>query len=148
VFVANSFQDQLFPPGQMRRFYEGLRGPKKFYMDRGIHASSALPGLFGLPSAVWDDVHDWMGYWLKDEGTGIMARPSVTFQSPAGREDYWDLPKTHDDVLEARGGFPLVPVNPLTSISSLEALDAGELGLALKGGGDSAATSGIPVLSE
>ncbi len=148
VFVANSYQDQLFPPAQMRRFYEALTGPKRFYMDRGIHASSAIPGLFGLPSAVWNDVHGWMDHWLKDEKTSdVMSRPSVTFQAPGGREDYAEIPKAEPGVLESRD-LDLSPINQLTDLSELESTDTEELGLALTGGDDTAATSGIPVLSD
>ncbi len=136
VFVGNSYNDNLFPPTQMRAFFEQLQGPKKFYMDRGLHASSAVPGLFGLPSAVWDEVYRWMNHWLKNENTRTLAEPPVSFQTEKGREYFEKFPD-----LSTKS-------SPKQRLHFRSAAFTEAPKLTLEGGLDSAASSGLPLISE
>jgi predicted acyl esterase len=145
IFVANSYQDNLFPPAQMRPFFEQLSGPKMFYMDRGIHASSAAPGLFGLPSVIWSEVHRWMDQWLRDIDKGIPAQPPLSFQTERGREFYQEFPALTGKKVD----LSLSPLNQVivTGMNADQAKEA-QGQIRIVGGADSGATSGIPLVSE
>ncbi|MBC7658096.1 MAG: alpha/beta hydrolase [Chitinophagaceae bacterium] len=71
IFVANSHQDELFPPLQMEEFYTKLTGPKYFYIDDGVHAGSAIPGLFGRKAEVWTKVYAWLDHYLVDSNSPV-----------------------------------------------------------------------------
>lgn len=148
VFVANSYQDNLFPPRQMREFYEKLSGRKLFYMDPGIHTSSQLPGAFGLPSVVWDEVHRWLDHWLMGRETGILNQPPISFQTPRGREFYEEFPSLRDGN-NARDGkyaeFQLMPVNTVIPANSGR---TGDGLIHFNGQRDSGANTGIPLISD
>ncbi len=159
IFLANSYQDNLFPPAQMRAFYEQLTGPKRFYMDPGIHASSALPGLIGLPTTCWNETHQWFDQWLGGASSSLTALPPISFQGPQGREYFETFPALVDST-------PDLALNPLNSIfRSLpgprrtplaaelpgspddDVPDASDF-IEISSARDSGATSGIPLASE
>ncbi len=144
VLVANSYQDGLFPPLQMREFYEKLQGPKEFYLDKGIHASSAIPGLFGLPSAIWSEADRWFDYWLKDAPTGIMQQSPISFQTSRGREYFDKFPA----LLAKQSISALKPVNTLSDLGIAEENLEEVQGVSFTGSIDSGATSGIPLVSD
>jgi len=144
ILVANSYQDGLFPPAQMRDFYEKLQGPKEFYMDKGIHASSAIPGLFGLPSAVWNETHKWLDYWLQDVPTGILAQAPISMQSPRGREYFHEFPA----LIGKQSLTALTPVNSLNDLGDAEPSLNGLPGISFTGFVDSGATTGTPLISD
>ncbi len=144
VFVANSYQDALFPPLQMREFYEKLQGPKAFYLDKGVHASSAIPGLFGLPSPIWTETQRWFDYWLKGIDNGVSEQSPISFQTERGREYFDQFPT----LVNKQTSTTLKAVNELSDSN----VDTNELSatkiLAFTGNIDSGATSGIPLLSD
>ena len=144
VLVANSYQDGLFPPLQMREFYEQLQGPKEFYLDKGIHASSAIPGLFGLPSAIWSEADRWFDYWLKDVPTGIMQQSPISFQTNRGREYFDKFPA----LVTKQSITALRPVNALSELGVEEENFEAVQGLSFTGSIDSGATTGIPLVSD
>ncbi len=146
IFVGNSYQDNLFPPSQMREFYDKLTGPKMFYLDRGIHAMTAVPGLFGMPSEVWFDAHAWIDHWLLGTDTDIVRRPPVSFGTDRGREYYNEIPQPSS---AESAVFKLTALNKLVqkeSASNESTLS--NIVIRLIGNIDSSATSGIPLLSD
>lgn len=82
VFIIQGMNDDLFTSGQMVDFYEAYQGPKKITLAQGVHASSEMPGLFTLPSFIWDDTRLWFDYWLKGQDNGIMNTPPVSIYQP------------------------------------------------------------------
>lgn len=137
IFVANSYLDGLFPPLQMREFFDKLTVPKKFYLDQGLHASSALNGIFGLPSALWTETFEWLDYYL---GRGGQApREGIIFHSDKGDEVFSKFPR-----LGAKN-FIMRPRNSLTS--DREGSFRTE-SIHIVGNKDSGATSGIPILTD
>jgi predicted acyl esterase len=152
VLVANSYQDGLFPPAQMREFYEKLEGPKQFYLDKGIHASSAVPGLFGFPSDIWNETHRWFDTWLMDLPSSLRSQAPISMQGPRGREFYTAFPTLV-------GKQPLMQLKPVNKIADLgiieeikeeiaEEIEEAIEGIAFTGSIDSGATSGLPLLSD
>lgn len=141
VFLANSYQDALFPPRQNREFYDRLTGPKMFYMDKGVHTSSQLPGNLGLPNPVWEEAHRWLDHWLLGRDTGIMDQPPVSFQTPRGREFFRDFPAP-------RGSPESLALTPLNQVQPGPSRTADDGWIHFTGGRDSGATTGIPLLSD
>lgn len=147
IMVGNSYQDSLFPPNQMREFYEKLTGPKMFYMDHGIHAISAVPGMFGLPSEIWFDVHAWFDFHLLGKESEVVKRPPVSFGTDRGREYYAQIPQpssAETAVFRLKTLNKVVPKEPSSSRES----NVPSVVIRLIGNIDSAATSGIPLLSD
>ncbi len=143
IFLANSYQDNLFPPNQMRSFYEKLSGPKVFYLDRGIHASSAFPGNFGLPNDIWDETIRWLDYWLRDINTGVANKAPINFRIGKQSELYGTFPAMYDKKVD-------LILKPLNENSNKNDKSEAEIAasLAISGGLDSGATSGAPLLGE
>lgn len=141
VFVMNSYQDNLFPPRQMREFYDKLTGPKMFYTDPGVHTSSQLGGLIGLPNEIWSDVYRWLDHWLLGIDNGIERLPPISMQTPNGRERFEEFPSI-DSFVET---LPLTPVNQTTVLGSGRSNDKFIVFSTRK---DSGATTGIPILSD
>ncbi|MCX6130892.1 MAG: hypothetical protein NTX25_17770 [Proteobacteria bacterium] len=144
IFLANSYQDGLFPPSQIRSFYEQLQGPKAFYLDNGIHAVSAAPGLLGLPSPLWDEVHQWFDRWLRDPSNTKKTPDSISFQTQKGREYYTSFP----NLVSSRSKLPLKPVDGISDNGLELDLDRSTNMISFQGGVDSGATTGIPLLSD
>ncbi|MDQ3233677.1 MAG: prolyl oligopeptidase family serine peptidase, partial [Pseudobdellovibrionaceae bacterium] len=144
VLLANSYQDGLFPPAQMRAFYEKLEGPKQFYLDKGIHASSAIPGLFGLPSEVWNETHRWFDSYLQNLPNTLASQGPISMQTPGGREFYSQFPT----LVGKQAITTLKPVNELADLGVDEEILEALQGVSFTGSVDSGATSGLPLLSD
>ncbi|MBC7659637.1 MAG: CocE/NonD family hydrolase [Chitinophagaceae bacterium] len=134
VFVENSFLDALFPPLQMRGFYEKLEGPKSMTVDEGIHASASVSGLAGLPNPVWSDLHAWMDHWLIDESRPIHT--GITYRTHSTTESYKTFPALNSNTPR------------FTALNTLEKDSSGNSVIHFTGAIDSGATSGIPLLSD
>jgi hypothetical protein len=133
VFLANSFDDEFFNPGQMKALFDQLTGPKLFYVDPGNHAISVIPGLAGFRCAVWDYSQQWFDRWLLGIDNGPSAPSVVRFKTAKGVED---LPRFPDPL-------PSVAMKPLnTLVTSGTDNDQAEGWIQIKGGRDSGATSG------
>lgn len=144
IFLANSFEDNLFPPEQLREFFERLQGPKQLYMDRGIHASSSIPGLLGMPSETWRRAYAWLDQSLGVKGRDHQAAEApLLFATAHGIEAYSAFP-----VNAGRGqhDLTLVPLNRLRPDAADEAAKGARI--PFFGGSDSGASSGIPLASE
>ena len=136
VFLENSYLDALFPPLQMKSFFDKLQGPKRMMADEGIHASAAIPGILGLPSKVWDEVHDWMDHFLVD--SRIPIRTGVSFQDRF-RTDFYDrFPELSDQTITMK------PLNK----SMVDTLEGRRSVIRIRGNVDSGAKSGVPILSD
>ncbi|RYF41783.1 MAG: alpha/beta fold hydrolase, partial [Cytophagaceae bacterium] len=134
IFMENSYLDALFPPLQIRSFYERLEGPKRLSMDEGVHASSAISGIAGLPNAVWDDVHEWMDHWLVDDS--LPVKTGVSFRTRFTTDRYKEFPALSPQKLTMK------PLNTLSYDST------GHSVIQFNGNKDSGATTGIPLLSD
>lgn len=133
VFLENSYLDALFPPLQIKGFYEKIQSPKRMMADEGIHASAAIPGLFGLPSPVWSEVHNWFDHFLVDSRINI--RTGLSFQNGLFTDYYQDYPK--------RNSSPIA-LNALNKRSSID----GRSVVSIRGNIDSGAKSGIPIIAD
>jgi len=141
VFIANNFDDQLFPPNQMLNFFSRLTGPKKFVVNQGIHASAEIGGILGLPSRIWDDAIRWFDYWFYRDRNGILDEKPLSMERGGRLEFYNSLPNSTQSM-----DLPLEPLNRLSRVSGLN-LPGVQGILAINGRRDSGATTGVPLLS-
>ena len=135
VFLENSYLDALFPPAQIRPFYDSLEGVKRMIADEGIHASSSISGLLGLKSELWDELHDWMDHWLVDSGRPI--KTGITFRTRGETGTYQSFPELN---------YRSTPFKPLKPTET-DAVSGRSI-LSFQGNRDSGATSGIPIISD
>ncbi|XFC39128.1 alpha/beta fold hydrolase [Stenotrophomonas indicatrix] len=84
VFLANAFNDSLFPPGQLVDFFNQLKGPKQLQLRHGDHALNEALGALGIPNEVYDSVGDWFDHYLKGVANGIDREPAVQLKSQKG----------------------------------------------------------------
>ncbi len=136
VFLENSYLDALFPPLQIRSFYDKLQGPKRMMTDEGLHASAAIPGILGLPSNVWNEVHNWMDHFLLDDR--IPIRTGVSFQDRFQTDYYQDFPELSPQTLQMKG----------LNRSVIDTENDGRSVIRIKGNIDSGASSGFPLISD
>ena len=66
VFIANTLGDCLFTPNQFIGFFSDLNVPKHLEFAAGDHAGPELPGLFGIPTEVWNRAQEWNDFYLLD----------------------------------------------------------------------------------
>jgi predicted acyl esterase len=135
VFMENSYLDALFPPLQIKPFFDRIEGEKRMVTDEGIHASAAIPGILGLPSDLWSEVHNWMDHFLVDEN--IPIKTGLSFKTKKDTKYYSSYPAPSYDALRftARNSFQTND-------------DSGKAVIRFRGNVDSGATSGTPVLSD
>ena len=84
VFLANAFNDSLFPPGQLVDFFNQLKGPKQLQLRHGDHALNEALGALGIPNEVYDSAGDWFDHYLKGVANGIDREPAVQLKSQNG----------------------------------------------------------------
>lgn len=83
MFIVHSWNDDLFEPNQILKFYKELNVPKKLHIANGPHGLDAGRGDLFVPNKIWDDARRWFDYWLKgDRDNGIDKEPAVTFFQP------------------------------------------------------------------
>ncbi|MEU4197759.1 alpha/beta fold hydrolase [Kribbella sp. NPDC026611] len=64
VFLANAFEDSIFPPSQYTDFFTSLTGPKRLLLAHGDHATPEVTGAIGLPNETWDELATWLRHYL------------------------------------------------------------------------------------
>lgn len=84
IMLANSFQDSIFPPGQLTDFYRKLTGPKRLMLQPGDHATSEAPGLFGVPNDAWAATARWFDHYLRGADNGVDAENPVQLKASNG----------------------------------------------------------------
>ncbi|NPV58482.1 MAG: CocE/NonD family hydrolase [Actinobacteria bacterium] len=93
MLIVGSWNDDLFEPNQMMRFYQELKAPKMLYIANGIHGLDAGFGPRWAGKEIWELVRRWFDYWLKGEDNGILDEPPVRLFRPWKRtveaEEAW-----------------------------------------------------------
>ncbi|TDD49510.1 X-Pro dipeptidyl-peptidase [Kribbella antibiotica] len=84
VFLANAFEDSIFPPTQYTDFFTALTVPKRLQFAHGDHAVPEVPGAIGLPNETWDELVAWMRHYLNGTDNGADAEKSVQLKSQRG----------------------------------------------------------------
>jgi dienelactone hydrolase len=77
VFLANAFEDSIFPPTQYTDFFTRLTGPKRLLFAHGDHATPEVTGAIGLPNEVWDELAPWLRHYLTGADNGADQEPPV-----------------------------------------------------------------------
>lgn len=117
VFLANAFEDSIFPPVQYKDFFGQLTGPKRLMLAHGDHATPEITGAVGLPNEVWDELTGWLDHFLRGSANGAEAEPAVQLKSQQGTwRRYADWPAanrtsylTEPGGLARTGGFAQAP---------------------------------------
>ncbi|HEY1489227.1 MAG TPA: CocE/NonD family hydrolase, partial [Micromonosporaceae bacterium] len=78
VMIANAWEDSIFPPAPLLRFYDALTTPKRLELAVGDHTTPELDGLFGRPDLTIGDAVAWFNHYLLGRPNGIdRAQPIV-----------------------------------------------------------------------
>ncbi|MEV6412217.1 alpha/beta fold hydrolase [Kribbella sp. NPDC051718] len=81
VFLANAFEDSIFPPTQYTDFFTQLTGPKRLLLAHGDHATPEVTGAIGLPNEVWDELAPWLKHFLTGADNGADQEAPVQLKS-------------------------------------------------------------------
>jgi len=81
VFLANAFEDSIFPPTQYTDFFTALTVPKRLQFAHGDHAIPEVPGAIGLPNETWDELIAWTRHYLTGANNGADAESPVQLKS-------------------------------------------------------------------
>ncbi|MFC9693192.1 CocE/NonD family hydrolase [Kribbella sp. NPDC056951] len=81
VFLANAFEDSIFPPTQYTDFFTALTGPKRLQFAHGDHSTPEVPGAIGLPNETWDELVAWMRHYLTGADNGADTEKPVQLKS-------------------------------------------------------------------
>ncbi|MFC0622907.1 CocE/NonD family hydrolase [Kribbella deserti] len=84
VFLANAFEDSIFPPTQYTDFFTRLTVPKRLHFAHGDHATPEVTGAIGLPNETWDELAGWLRHHLTGAANGADAKPPVQLKSQRG----------------------------------------------------------------
>jgi predicted acyl esterase len=84
VFLANAFEDSIFPPTQYTDFFTQLTGPKRLLFAHGDHATPEVTGALGLPNETWTELVDWLRHYLTGADNGADAEAPVQLKSQRG----------------------------------------------------------------
>ncbi len=83
MFLANAFNDSLFPPGQLVDFFNRLKGPKQLQLRHGDHASTRPLALSVFPMRCMPQ-RAWFDHYLKGVTNGIERQATVQLKSQKG----------------------------------------------------------------
>ncbi len=86
MLIVGSWNDDLFEPNQMMRFFERLNAPKMLYIANGIHGLDAGFGPRWAGREIWALTKRWFDHWLKDEDNGVLEESPVRLHRPWKRE--------------------------------------------------------------
>lgn len=75
VFLANGFEDSIFPPQQLIGFFDKLTTPKRLQLAEGDHGGPELNALQGKPDATVTSAIQWLDHYLRgvDNGANTQA---------------------------------------------------------------------------
>jgi len=84
VFLANAFEDSIFPPTQYTDFFTRLTGPKRLLLAHGDHSTPEGSGAVGLPNETWDELVRWLQRYLTGADNGADDEAPVQLKSQLG----------------------------------------------------------------
>ncbi|GAB2660934.1 CocE/NonD family hydrolase [Kribbella swartbergensis] len=84
VFLANAFEDSIFPPTQYTDFFTRLTGSKRLLLAHGDHATPEASGAIGLPNETWDELAAWLHHHLTGVDNGAGDEAPVQLKSQRG----------------------------------------------------------------
>ncbi|MEV6270622.1 CocE/NonD family hydrolase [Kribbella sp. NPDC051936] len=84
VFLANAFEDSIFPPTQYTDFFTALTGPKRLLLAHGDHATPEASGAVGLPNETWTELAGWLRHYLTGADNGADTEAPVQLKSQRG----------------------------------------------------------------
>jgi hypothetical protein len=117
LFLSSNFVDRLFRPQYMMDFFGRLQGPKFLLLNQGPHAMAEGVGIVLHDNYIWDHAYKWLGYWLRNESTGILDEPIVQMQQGTSiwSPDY--IPYSDESIVKSALQLYLQP-RPLAECAS------------------------------
>jgi putative CocE/NonD family hydrolase len=85
VMIANGWEDSIFPPAPLLRFYDALTTPKRLELAVGDHTTPELDGLFGRPDLTIGDALAWFDHYLRGRANGIDRADPIALQDVRSR---------------------------------------------------------------
>jgi len=76
VFIVHGWHDAGMPAGEILAAFERLQGPRKLYLGGGGHEGRDADEALKMREAMVDR---WLDHWLKDEDTGLLDEPEITY---------------------------------------------------------------------
>ncbi|MFD1215840.1 CocE/NonD family hydrolase [Microbulbifer celer] len=145
VLMSNNFADYLFKPNSMTHLYSLLDGPKKLMLNPGTHAIGETLG--GNEGHIWATSFRWFDRFVKGETNGIDSEPKV------------DMTVRISNKLEQFDDFPVTDrsthyyLHPRLSYFNNGRMKTGPYkgwgwSNDFHGGADTAAGTGIPLISD
>jgi len=145
VLMSNNFADYLFKPNSMTDLYTLLEGPKKLLLNPGTHVVTETLG--GNKGHIWATSFRWFDRYLKGEANGIDSEPKVdmTVHISNHLEQFDDFPVTRK-----QSHWYLHPRLTHFGNGSLESspYSGWHWSNEFHGGADTAAGTGIPIVSD
>ena len=143
VFLANAFEDSIFPPTQYTDFFTRLTGPKRLLFAHGDHATPEVTGAIGLPNEVWDELAPWLNHFLTGADNGADQDAPVQLKSQLG---VWRSYANWAAVGTPRTSYLSKPAG-LSRTGGLQGAASTGWSNAIGAGVPTAADSGIAILS-
>jgi putative CocE/NonD family hydrolase len=137
VFLANAFEDSIFPPSQYTDFFTRLTGPKRLLLAHGDHATPEAGGAVGLPNETWSELADWLRHYLTGTDNGADAEAPVQLKSQRGT---WRGYPTWDAVGQERTSY-------LTKAGALQSKPSVGWSRPIASGVPTVADSGVALVS-
>lgn len=145
VLMSNNFADYLFKPNSMTDLYTLLEGPKKLLLNPGTHAVTETLG--GNHGHIWATSFRWFDHYLKGEANGIDSEPKVDMMVRISNrlEQFDDFPVTQN-----KSHWYLHPRLTYFGNGSLKGspYSGWSWSNEFHGGADTAAGTGIPIVSD
>lgn len=145
VLMSNNFADYLFKPNSMTDLYTLLEGPRKLLLNPGTHAVTETLG--GNDGHIWATSFRWFDHYLKGEDNGIDTEPKVdmTVRISNRLEQFEDFPVTQN-----ASRWYLHPRLTYLGNGSLKGgpYSGWRWSNQFHGGADTAAGTGIPIVSD
>lgn len=77
VFLANGYEDSIFPPQQLVGFFDKLSTPKRLQLAEGDHGGPELDALQGRPDATVTSAIDWLDHYLRGVDNGANTQSPI-----------------------------------------------------------------------
>lgn len=143
VFLANAFEDSIFPPSQYTDFFTRLTGPKRLLLAHGDHSTPEVPGALGLPNETWDELVAWLRHYLTGADNGADTEAPVQLKSQRGS---WRSYPSWTAVGQSRTSYLTKPAG-LTRTGGLQTTKATGWTSAIGAGVPTVADSGVVLVS-
>lgn len=144
VFIANAWNDSIFPPSQIIHLFHALTVPKRILLLPGDHATPEAPSAFGIPTASFDGAYEWFAAYVRDGQDVDGPKIKITSNDPDGEQFVGD---SFDQLVATKTLYLSQPTAENGSTGSIAASSSVGWRHQITGGTDTVADSGPIVLT-